>query len=121
MTADITAVNGRADRTDARLDRIGEYIEAHSRHLGQIDAQIDKVSVRLDQVTVRRDQVAVLQVENAEQIRALVAAQASAGAKPKASFATKVKKVCEEERGGEKIIEGIEHFHANCLADKYYP
>jgi chromosome segregation ATPase len=86
LTADIAAVNGRVVRTDERLDRIGEYIEAHSQHLTRIDQRLD--------------QVAALQAENAEHIKALVAAQVAAVTKPKAGPRKKVRK--SSKKGGAK-------------------
>jgi chromosome segregation ATPase len=86
LTADIAAVNGRVVRTDERLDRIGEYIEAHSSHLTRIDERLD--------------QVVALQAENAEHIKALLVAQTRALPKPKAGAAKKARK--SSKKGGVK-------------------
>jgi chromosome segregation ATPase len=99
LTADIAAVNGRVVRTDERLDRIGEYIEEHSRHLARTDERLDRIgeyieehSRHLARIDKRLDQVVALQAENAEHIKALLVAQTMALPKPKAGAEKKARK-----------------------------
>ncbi|MGH9838039.1 MAG: hypothetical protein ACREEM_04570 [Blastocatellia bacterium] len=62
LTGDIAALNGHFEQTDERLNRMSERDEEHDQHLGQIDERLS--------------QVAALQSGNAEQIKALIEAQA---------------------------------------------
>jgi chromosome segregation ATPase len=95
LTSDIAAVNGRVYRIDERLDRIGEHIDRLTGHAEILNDRANRTDARIDQV-------AILQAENAElmkrtdnQIRALVAAQASTIRKPKT-----VKKVRKSSKKG---------------------
>jgi chromosome segregation ATPase len=80
------------DQLTLRVDSLAIAQERTDRQIAAQGEQIASLNGRFDQAGARLGQVADLQAENAEQIKTLIAAQASSGRKPKAGVSKRTKK-----------------------------